>query len=64
MTLASTVPFYNISTLCNRNKTKNSLKLKEPHAKICRAAVWPPLHYNLTTPIWTSNKANVIQLCT
>jgi len=47
-TLATTVQFYNISTLSNRNKKQNTNKLffgklKEPHAKVQTAAVWPPL---------------------
>ena len=54
VTLASTVPLYNISILYNSNKKwKTNIrffrKLKEPHAKVrkvasgSRAAVWPPL---------------------
>jgi len=42
-TLATTVPLYNISTLCNKNKKQLHIyfgKLKEPHAKVPRAAVW------------------------
>ena len=58
-TLATTAPFKNISALCNRDKKTNIQffgKLKEPHAKVQRAAVWPPLLYGYVRQAAGNNK--------